>query len=104
MPKGGALKIALSRKENIAVIRFEDQGIGIAPEDLPHIFDAYYTTKEGGSGLGLMTVYNTISEHGGKIDVASKVGKGSVFTIFLPIRKPKLQLPKYDLAAGRVKS
>ena len=94
MAKGGLLKIQVSHHENIAAIRFEDQGSGIDDRDLPHIFDAYYTTKEGGSGLGLMTVFNTVSEHGGRIDVASKVGKGTSLTLFLPIRQPKLQLPK----------
>ncbi len=98
MPKGGTLGIAVAQKAKIASIRFQDQGIGIEEEDLPHIFDAYFTTKEGGAGLGLMTVYNTVSEHGGRIDVASKKGRGTTFTMLLPIREPKLQLPKYDMA------
>ncbi len=101
MPRGGLLKIYITHKESLALVRFEDQGSGIREEDLPHIFDAYYTTKEEGSGLGLMTVFNTVSEHGGRIDVASKVGKGTTFSIFLPIRKPKLQLPKYDLSSKK---
>ena len=98
MPKGGTLKIWVQHKAKIVSVRFQDQGLGIEDADLPHIFDAYYTTKEGGSGLGLMTVYNTVSEHGGRLDVASKIGKGTTFTMLLPIREPKLQLPKYDLA------
>jgi signal transduction histidine kinase len=101
MPKGGLFKITVSHRENVAVVRFEDQGRGIDERDLPHIFDAYYTTKEEGSGLGLMTVFNTVSEHGGRIDVESKVRKGTTFTLFLPIRQPKLQLPRYEVGARK---
>ncbi len=100
-PKGGVLRVNVSLRERVVAVRFEDQGNGISEKDMPHIFDAYFTTKEAGSGLGLMTVYNTVSEHGGRIDVESKVGKGTAFTIFLPIRQPKLQLPKYDLAGKK---
>ncbi len=102
MPDGGGiLKVHVSHRERVAAVRVEDQGSGINEKDLPHIFEAYFTTKEEGSGLGLMTVYNTVSEHGGRIDVESKVKKGTVFTIFLPIRQPKLQLPRYDLAGKK---
>lgn len=95
MPQGGGLTIAIAHQNKVVSLRFKDQGAGISEADLPHIFDAYYTTKEEGSGLGLMTVYNVVREHGGRIDVASKPGKGSVFTLHLPIRQPKLQLPGY---------
>ncbi|HXV27666.1 MAG TPA: ATP-binding protein [bacterium] len=101
MPEGGVLKVNVSHRENVAAVRFEDEGKGISGKDQPHIFEAYFTTKDEGSGLGLMTVYNTVSEHGGRIDVESKLGKGTVFTLFLPVRQPKLQLPKYDIAAKR---
>ncbi len=93
MPKGGDLWVSVSHKENVAILRFKDTGTGIAEKDLPHIFDAYYTTKEEGSGLGLMTVFSAVREHGGRIEVASKVGKGTTFIILLPIRLAKLQLP-----------
>ncbi|MFA7001223.1 MAG: ATP-binding protein, partial [Candidatus Omnitrophota bacterium] len=69
MPRGGRLRILVSHKERVAAIAFRDTGIGIREEDLPHIFEPYYTTKSEGSGLGLMTVYNVMSEHGGGIDV-----------------------------------
>ncbi len=94
MPKGGRLVIRLSHRERVAAIRIEDAGSGISEEHLPHIFDAFYTTKEKGTGLGLVAVFQAVSEHGGKIDVSSKAGKGSVFTIYLPLRAAKLQLPK----------
>jgi len=94
MPKGGTLKIQTQLKEKICFIRFQDTGIGISDESIPKIFDAYYTTKEEGSGLGLMIVYQIIREHGGRIEVASKKGLGTTFTIILPLRKEKLGLPE----------
>lgn len=68
------------------VISFADHGCGIAPEDLEHIFDPFYTTKKGGSGygLGLAVSYGIIAAHGGEITVSSEAGRGSVFTITLP--------------------
>lgn len=92
MPKGGQITIRTSQKEKAAILIFNDEGKGISEEDLPHIFEAYYTTKAEGSGLGLMTVWKTVSEHGGRIEVSSKAGQGTTFTLLLPIREPKLQL------------
>lgn len=94
MPQGGSLTVTIAHKENVASVSFKDDGSGIPEKDLPHIFEAYYTTKEEGSGLGLMTVYTVVREHGGRIDVSSKVGKGTLFILHLPIRQPKLQLPQ----------
>lgn len=92
MDGGGMVKILSSHKDNVAILRFQDNGRGIPEKDLPHIFEAYFTTKEEGSGLGLMSVYNHIAEHGGKIEVISKVGKGTTFTLLLPMHRSKLQL------------
>lgn len=93
MPKGGLLKISLTHRDNIAVISFQDQGPGISDKDLPHIFEPYFTTKAQGTGLGLMMVYDAVLEHGGRIEVNSRVGKGTTFTLLLPIRRTKFQLP-----------
>jgi len=65
-------------------ITIEDHGCGIPPENLPKIFDPYFTTKSEGSGLGLSSVYSIIRRHGGAIGADSKVGIGSCFTIYLP--------------------
>jgi len=65
-----------------------DNGRGIATEDVPHIFDPFYTTKlEGdGLGLGLSTVYGIIDRHKGTISVDSQLGKGTVFTLKIPVK------------------
>jgi signal transduction histidine kinase len=97
MPKGGTLEIRSESKGKLCLIRFRDTGTGIPGEDLPKIFDAYYTKREGGSGLGLMIVAQIIREHGGRIEVASKLNEGSTFTVILPIRKEKLGLPKPEV-------
>lgn len=65
-------------------IDVKDDGVGIPPENLPHIFDPYFTTKEHGTGLGLSSVYSIVQRHGGVTDVASTPGVGTVFSIYLP--------------------
>jgi PAS domain S-box-containing protein len=62
----------------------QDTGNGISEEDLPRIFEPYFTTKKTGSGLGLATSYSIVKNHGGMIEVSSRVNKGSSFTIWLP--------------------
>ncbi len=65
-------------------VSFEDQGNGIEDRQLPNIFDPYYTTKPGASGLGLATAHSIIQQHHGHISVASKVGVGTIFTVSIP--------------------
>jgi two-component system NtrC family sensor kinase len=87
MPGGGDLKLAVSRNAGGDLqILVADSGVGIAPEDLPNIFEPFYTTKtEGqGTGLGLSVVYGIVERHGGTISAESEVGKGSVFTLTFP--------------------
>ena len=89
MPDGGTLTMesSFNREKGVVEIRVEDTGCGIAKEDLPNIFDPFFTTKKEGKGigLGLSTVYGFIDRHKGIISVDSKLGKGTVFTIQLPI-------------------
>lgn len=77
-------------------IDFEDNGCGIPDETMEKIFEPYFTTKDFGSGLGLTVVYKVIQEHKGELVVDSTVGKGSVFTIKLPIDKMKTHLIEWD--------
>ena len=85
MPKGGRLAVSCAVLPNRRVrVRVEDTGVGIAPENLPRIFELYYTTKERGTGVGLSMVYRTIQIHNGEIDVESTVGVGTTFVIVLP--------------------
>ncbi len=67
-------------------ISVQDTGLGIAPENLPRIFDLFFTTKASGSGLGLPICRKIIEDHGGKITARSERGKGSCFTILLPVK------------------
>jgi len=89
MPSGGELAISASMDGNrTIVITVRDTGCGISQEHLPYIFDPFFTTKEvgKGTGLGLSVSYGIIKKHGGRITVDSSPGKGSTFTIMLPIK------------------
>jgi signal transduction histidine kinase len=70
-------------------LRISDSGTGIAPDVLAHVFEPFFTTKEPGhgTGLGLAQVYGIVKQHGGYIDVESRVGEGSTFVIYLPALK-----------------
>jgi len=88
-PEGGKVQIFLEQIDRSAIIRIEDNGIGIAEEDLPHIFDRFYrahsdrSRKTGGTGLGLAIAIAIAKSHQGYIQVKSKLGKGSIFIIRL---------------------
>ncbi len=94
MPRGGQLKIEVreNRRSHMAEIAITDSGVGIPPEQLRLIFEPFYTTKEpdehghGGSGLGLSVCRQIIEQHQGRIRVESVVGKGSTFTVKLPLQ------------------
>jgi signal transduction histidine kinase len=62
-----------------------DSGIGIPPEDINRLFDPFFSKKEGGIGLGLSIAHRIIDQHHGKIEVESNPGKGTLFTLWLPI-------------------
>jgi len=86
MNEGGELIIRTDRQEKQVVIQISDTGGGIPPEVLPHIFDTYYTSRPQGSGLGLPTAKKIVELHGGTIQVDSTSGKGTSFTVRLPVQ------------------
>jgi signal transduction histidine kinase/HAMP domain-containing protein len=90
MPGGGDLRIRFSKaSDHEALIEFADTGVGILPENTAKIFEPFFSTKdnEDGTGLGLAISYRILQNHGGRIEVESEVGKGSVFKVYLPIYK-----------------
>ncbi len=106
MPVGGRLSIDTSVVEALgpessaggqsrtwACVRVSDNGAGIAPEHLPHIFEPFYTTKDvgKGTGLGLATTYGIVQQHGGWIEVDSQVARGTEFRVFFP--RVEIQTP-----------
>jgi len=106
MPEGGTLVFSLAADEGFVKIGVADTGLGMEPEVLPKIFEPYYTTKETGTGLGLTITFKIVREHRGEIAVQSEPGKGSVFTIALPVpQRERRYLPSptstpEDSAAG----
>jgi len=91
MPDGGSLRVAAHLRQRpsgpFAEVEITDSGTGIAPESLPRIFDPFFTTKAvgKGTGLGLSVSYGIVRAHGGVIEVQSEVGKGSTFTVAMPL-------------------
>ena len=95
MPEGGRLDVSArlshDRENPFVEVEIEDTGMGIPAENLSRIFDPFFTTKEvgKGTGLGLSVSYGIVKAHGGFIDVESEIGKGSTFTVALPVRVEK---------------
>jgi signal transduction histidine kinase len=85
MESGGEVGLRIFTAGSQVVVEVQDRGCGIRKEDIAKIFDPFYTTKgREGTGLGLSICYSIISEHGGKLEVESEVGVGSVFRVILP--------------------
>lgn len=85
METGGTLTITVKSEGNYVTIAVRDTGCGISQEQMAKIFEPYFTTKASGTGLGLTVVYKVVKEHKGEISVDSEVGKGTVFTIRIPV-------------------
>ena len=99
MPHGGEVEFRVSRRDgchpdnggtpaSFFAIEVQDHGVGISEENLSQFFEPFFTTKEvgAGTGLGLSIAYGIVQEHGGWIGVASRLGEGSRFTVFLPAK------------------
>jgi two-component system sensor histidine kinase HydH len=85
--KEGEIAVSASTKGDNLQVTVSDTGSGIPEEDLPKVFDPFFTTRKSGTGLGLAIVHKIVENHGGDIRVNSRVGQGATFTILLPLRK-----------------
>ncbi|HTQ45344.1 MAG TPA: HAMP domain-containing sensor histidine kinase [Polyangiaceae bacterium] len=93
-PRGASVQVAVSRECEGARITVRDDGVGMTPEVLDRIRKPYFTTKEGGTGLGVAVARGLVEQHGGRLDIKSASGKGTTVTIVLPMKaKPCMRLP-----------
>ena len=108
MPRGGNLWVStrMGDESDELAIEVRDDGSGIPPEILPNIFEPFLTTKETGKsvGLGLAVSQNIIEGHRGRVDVHSEVGKGTTFTVTLPVEGGGVPLVASGVEAGKLKS
>jgi two-component system sensor histidine kinase HydH len=87
MPDGGTLTLAAETEEDRLRLRFSDTGQGIPQENLERVFNPFFTTRSNGTGLGLAITHRIIQGHGGRMEVESRVGEGTTFTVILPVDK-----------------
>jgi two-component system, OmpR family, phosphate regulon sensor histidine kinase PhoR len=94
-PVGGQVRVRAENRASSVLVEVHDSGIGIAPLDLPHLFEKFYRSgrreayQQRGTGLGLAIVKSIAERHGGRVWVESQLGKGSVFFLEVPCRQPK---------------
>jgi len=91
MPKGGNLRVSVSRRNGSAVAEIQDQGIGIPEEMREKIFTLYFTTKKAGSGIGLAMAYRVMQLHHGFVDFRPAPTRGTTFELSLPLHSPRLE-------------
>jgi len=83
----GSITVTLERRGDTAVVKVADNGRGISPDHLPNIFRPFFTTKGDGTGLGLWLARRIVEDHQGRIDVTSTLGKGTTFTVIVPLQR-----------------
>ncbi len=96
MKGGGTLTIQTECRDNQAVMKVTDTGVGIPDDIVSRIFEPYFTTKEFGSGIGLTLAYKIIREHRGEISIKTKVNKGTTFTVTLPLPQSEQRLIEWN--------
>ena len=92
MNKNPKLRVITSGDDENVYVQFVDSGIGITKEDVPKVFEPYYTTKKGGHGIGMMIVYRIMRDHGGDVGIDSKPGAGTIVTLRLPRKDRRMRL------------
>lgn len=92
MPKGGTLTISAHSEEDRVVTEIRDEGGGIPPEIQEKVFELYFTTKQGGSGIGLAQTYQVMQWHHGSVDFVSVDGHGTTFRLSLPLNEPRIEV------------
>ena len=101
----GEIHISTARYEQALqpsiLVQLSDSGMGIAPEDIGRIFDPFFSTGKKGTGLGLWVTQDIVRQHGGRIEVSSDVGRGTVFSIVLQVDSPILEDNKQDISATK---
>ncbi len=100
MPRGGVLRVSTALRDSHVEVKFSDNGVGIPKDRLNRVFEPFYTTKEQGSGLGLMIVYKIIKDHAGAVELTSEEGKGTTVSVSLPVHGKETKLLK-DSSASR---
>ncbi|MFN2597775.1 MAG: ATP-binding protein [Pyrinomonadaceae bacterium] len=92
---GGEIRVSTARYEQAiqpsVVVQISDTGVGIGAEEMAHIFEAFYSTRKKGTGLGLWVTHDIVRQHGGRIEVTSEKGRGTTFQIILLVDSPKLE-------------
>lgn len=105
-PAGGAVTVTVDQEEGHALLRVADTGVGIAPEHLPHLFERFYrvdkarSRAEGGAGLGLAISQWIVRAHGGTTSVTSQPGRGTTFTVMLPLAQSATRRPERGVKAA----
>lgn len=91
MPFGGKLTVTVEKQDDFAKITVKDTGIGIPKDNLSKIGDPFFTTKENGTGMGLMISFKIIQSHNGKLEIDSKENEGTTLTVLMPLYKNRLE-------------
>jgi len=92
MKSGGVIKVKAFGDDTFIYIQIGDTGVGIQPADLNRVFEPYYTTRKGGSGLGMMISERIVRDHGGQIGIDSRPGVGTVVTLQFPLKNRRVRL------------